>query len=329
MRFEYNPNTKDGIALKDVSAMVHNNTTDVMLPDNLVDARFEQLTLSRLHGTSKNNRPPKNILQYLEASKLSFADGVIEPATTILFQIEKHLSQDSGPKPLSFEKTNYGVEYLFAGLEIRTKLEHSWQGWQLDYTSIKAGRAAGSRSELRLHAIKDGVPVEEEEFVQAAYELADLVGRGNEAPRIRKVHRGGNDAKDGLLRNIGTSTGSERPAFKYFVRRIDLAPKQDAGFSLLDEVEADMEGLRDQPATLETEGDKPTSKPLASVQPNKFEREAASQSKNLRREALGFDAEEGHFSDQDSTRAESQDSEHETTASTHVATKSEEGDKSS
>jgi hypothetical protein len=174
MRFDIDPDTED-TELKDIRALVHQSRTDIMLPQNLVDIRFEQLTISRLQ-----RRYLEQVKEYILKSKSS-SGKLVDPFPAITLPVSGHLIRQLGSKSKTSKQPplaqdDHEVDYLFTGLEIRSTLEFQWSGWDLDYTFIKAGRAGGTRSELRLRPIRNGERVGEEAFVRNAYLIADIIG---------------------------------------------------------------------------------------------------------------------------------------------------------
>jgi hypothetical protein len=85
---------------------------------------------------------------------------------------------------LNFKDDTQQVEYLFAGLEVRSMITLNWKGWRIIYTSIEAGRAGGRRSELKLRPIYEGKVSSQEDFLQAANELAHELG---DSPALLEV----------------------------------------------------------------------------------------------------------------------------------------------
>lgn len=233
MRFDIDDATRES-KLKDIRAIVHETKTDVMLPENLVDTRFEQDTVSRL-----KRRYPKQVDEYIKNSQLNLAGGSFQALPRIRFPLSSHLIQEPGLKILGLSCHEHGdnceVEYLFAGLEIRSTLTYIWRGWRVEYTSIRAGKSGGRRSELRMRPEKNGERVGEEEFVKHAYMLADLIGGDNSStaadfvPRMRqhKIRRVMGDAPN-LVRQVQTEKGPVRPKFQYFYRYVgsSAAPRK-------------------------------------------------------------------------------------------------------
>ncbi|KAE8448750.1 hypothetical protein EG329_008965 [Mollisiaceae sp. DMI_Dod_QoI] len=167
--------------LRAVNAIVQEKRTDVMLPENAVDVRFQQKIISRLTKFSKPIR------SFIAKSQLSFAGrGRLSTPPSITLPISSHLCRDEGFKLLRPEAKNpksnpdeREVQYHFAGLEIHRTLTFEWMNFRLHYTSIQTGKAGGKRSELKLRPIKNGEVATEAEFVAAAYQLADELGDGS------------------------------------------------------------------------------------------------------------------------------------------------------
>lgn len=228
MRFDIDDATKQS-KLKDIRAIVREARTDIMLPENLVDTRFEQNTVSRL-----KRRYLKQVDEYIKNSQLSLAGGAFQALPRIKLPLSNHLIQEPGIEilgPSSHEnEDNREVEYLFAGLEIRSTLTYNWKGWRVEYTSIRGGKSGGRRSELRMRPEKNGKRVSEEEFVKQAYLLADLIGGGNSStaadfvPRMsrHKIRRVQGDAPS-LVRQIQTEKGPVQPRFQYFNRYVGIS----------------------------------------------------------------------------------------------------------
>ncbi|EKD14497.1 uncharacterized protein L3040_000024 [Drepanopeziza brunnea f. sp. 'multigermtubi'] len=189
--------TIDGVskkaALKNIVAIVKESKTDVMLPHNNIDVRFQQRTTSQLQHESQYHDYVDPILDYIKKCSLSFEGSEmlqIPPAVTL--PIAKHLTRGGGFEILqkadidntkSKKKTDEhvrGVEYLFAGLEVRHSIAFNYQDWRLLYTSIEAGKAGGRRAELKLRPILGGKVADEAQFVDMAYQIAHIVGEQGE-----------------------------------------------------------------------------------------------------------------------------------------------------
>ena len=233
MRFAIDRKTKDPV-LQEVQAVVQESRTDVMLPYNNIDVRFQQRTTSRLDQNSI-----ESVREYIQQSDLKMSGSkLLQTPPSIRIPIDSHLCRGPGLSLLGeveskgdkIPKSNVGeVEYLFAGLEIRSTLSFEYRSWLLRYTSIEAGKAGGRRSELALRPSRDRKPAVEQDFIKMAYELASEFGdQGNESlvsepSRPRRVDSGSDsDSTPDITRKVLTDgpVGSSR--FKYFARRIAL-----------------------------------------------------------------------------------------------------------
>jgi hypothetical protein len=229
MRFSIDPDTKE-TKLRDIQAIVEEDQTDVMLPHNAVDVRFQQRTTTRL--IRKFN---PQIRRFLKKCQLSLTSKVVlEAPPTITLPISKHICRKPGFKLLdgntadgkeTGEDEVRQVPYLFAGLEIRSTLVLDYGQWRLLYTSIEAGRTGGRRAEVRIRPVKSGKVSTEKEFVHAAYRLAAALGSSEdfgplpEFSGIRKIEK--NDTKQyPLVRGKVTKEAKASEPFKYFAKRL-------------------------------------------------------------------------------------------------------------
>ncbi|PVH80198.1 hypothetical protein DL98DRAFT_515690 [Cadophora sp. DSE1049] len=230
MRFDIDRKTKDAV-LQEVRAVVQESRTDVMLPHNNTDVRFQQRTTSRL--TQKSLKPIRN---YIRQSNLKMSGSkLLQTPPSIRIPVDSHLCRGQGLSLLG-EVDSTGnkiptsnvreVEYLFAGLEIRSALSFDYRFWRLRYTSIEAGKAGGRRSELRLRPSHDRKPADEKDFINMAYELASEFGdrgNGNLVPEISKARRVEADYDPEIARKVPTDGSvSNRHQLKYFAKRITL-----------------------------------------------------------------------------------------------------------
>jgi hypothetical protein len=197
MRFTIDPET-DALSLRDVQSILSTENSDLMLPDSSVDVRFDQRTTSRLRSTKSANPYPASIIQFIADSNLNIrgsqglSNGKLETPPKLMIPIASHLCREEGFGVLGLEEGEaiHDVEYLFAGLEIKNTMVMEFDGWELHYTSVEAGRANGHRGELRLRPNKLGKRKEasagkhnEEEFVRSALALVDALD-GGKGPRI-------------------------------------------------------------------------------------------------------------------------------------------------
>lgn len=177
MIFDIDHKTKEA-KLQNVNAVIQEKKTDVMIPENAIDVRFQQKITTRL---TRNFLKP--IKSFLSRSQLSLAaKGKLDTPPSIILPISKHLCRDQGFKLFDTKhddkQEEREIQYLFAGLEIHSTLVFNWKSFRVLYTSIQAGKAGGRRSELKIRPIKNGQVATEKEFVKAAYRLADMLGDG-------------------------------------------------------------------------------------------------------------------------------------------------------
>ncbi|KAH7409633.1 mitochondrial inner-membrane-bound regulator-domain-containing protein [Cadophora sp. MPI-SDFR-AT-0126] len=226
MRFDIDRNTKDAV-LQDVRAVIHESRTDVMLPHNNTDVRFQQRTTSRL-----TQRSIKPIRDYIRQSNLKLSGSkLLQTPPSICIPIESHLCRGQGlsllgevdSKGNKIPTSTVGeVEYLFAGLEIRSDLSFDYRSWRLRYTSIEAGKAGGRRSELRLCPYRDQKLADEKEFVNMAYELASEFGdqrTGDLVPETLKARSAEADDHPAKMLPTDGPVHNSHP-FKYFANKI-------------------------------------------------------------------------------------------------------------
>jgi hypothetical protein len=265
MIFDVADNDLNITKLKYVQAIVSESKTDIMLPDNAVDLRFQQRTTSRL-----KRRYIDQVREFLKKSKLSLKGaGALETPPSIILPISSHICREPGFKLLDAKhpksKSNQPeedfreVEYLFTGLEVRRTLGFQYKGWLLLYTSVEAGKAGGRRGELRLRPSQFQKVAKEEDFVQMAYNLAHILGGGSEEDfAVRKVEV--SDKKDPLVRRLVTNKSKVDRVFKYFATRPLEWSGDDGGEErgweeserVDEEVEGDVDG---EEADFESEGD--------------------------------------------------------------------------
>lgn len=248
MRFAIDRQAKDAV-LQEVQAVIHESRTDVMLPHNNTDVRFQQRTTSLL--TQKSIEP---IREYIQQSNLKMSGSkLLQTPPSIRIPIDSHLcrgpglsllGQDNSPSK-KINTSNVGeVEYLFAGLEIRSTLSFDYHSWRLRYTSIEAGKAGGRRSELALRPSHDRKLADEKDFIKMAYGLASEFGdqgtgvRVSEAPGPRRVDSPSNLD---ITRKVSTDGPVARRQFQYFARRITLGAEALDDFDKHEILEPDVD----------------------------------------------------------------------------------------
>jgi hypothetical protein len=185
MMFDIADDEARSVKLKYIQAIVNESKKDVMLPGSAVDLRFQQRTTSRLR-----RRYIAQVEDFLKQSNLNLAGNApLETPPSITLPISSNICREPGFKLLggkdlksSKEAGNdiRDVEYMYTGLEIRRTRAFTYDEWLLLYTSCEAGRAGGSRGELRLRPNKDGKIMQEEDLVSFAYRLAGVITKGGE-----------------------------------------------------------------------------------------------------------------------------------------------------
>ncbi|KAL2069311.1 hypothetical protein VTL71DRAFT_15649 [Oculimacula yallundae] len=179
MHFKVDRETKHA-KLYTVHAIAEESKTDVVLPRNNTDVRFQTRTTSRL---MKNSIGP--FRDYLEKSDLSLAgSAILQTPPSIRIPIDRHLCRGKGFSLLGevdvrgtkIADTNAReVEYLFAALEVRSSLSFTYKSCRLLYTSIEAGKAGGKRSELKIRPMLGATITDQDQFFKMAYKLASEI----------------------------------------------------------------------------------------------------------------------------------------------------------
>jgi hypothetical protein len=232
MHFAVNPTTKE-LNLKDVLAVVESTASEVMLPDRILDLRFQQRTTTRLRTLHRNQLP--QILEFLKASQLNLMRGRLETPPVLTLPIANHLC--NVPESETLQNSVNGsisAEYIFGGLEYRSTLAFDFKGWQLLYTSIEGGKADGRRGELSLRPrrVIDDISDSNksstawtEEFLEAAYLLVDTL-EGYDSTPGRSVSSSTMIHDTNGLPGFSCETAMERnKAFRYFRQRINFIMK--------------------------------------------------------------------------------------------------------
>jgi hypothetical protein len=238
MIFDIADDKARSVKLKYIQAIVNESKKDVMLPGSAVDLRFQQRTTSRLR-----RRYIDQVEDFLKQSNLNLAGNApLETPPSITLPISSNICREPGLKLLDSKDSKSSkeagndirdVEYLYTGLEIRRTRAFTYDEWLLLYTSREAGRAGGSRGELRLRPNKDGKVMEEEDLVSFAYRLAGVITKGGEGdnggfalPSIQRKEAGDkrllSDVRSPpmLVRNVTTETPEEwHFGDRYFVKR--------------------------------------------------------------------------------------------------------------
>ncbi|KAL3422751.1 hypothetical protein PVAG01_06907 [Phlyctema vagabunda] len=197
MRFGIQPSTGE-MGLRDVLANISTDISDVMMPHESLDLRFQQATTCRLG----NPQRLEEIRKFIEMSTMT--DGVPQTPSNIILPIANHLCTPTREDLLttSASTTNLPttkVEYLFVGHEVKSTIALDYKGWVLLYSSIQDGKGNNTRSEVRLRATRSPMYAkpagqrwrpwrESEEYMNASFELAKALSTGvSEGSAVRTV----------------------------------------------------------------------------------------------------------------------------------------------
>lgn len=188
MRFSVSED--NSIELKDVLAVLSESKSDVMLPSNGVDVRFQNRTTRRMKHTANM----ESLQDFVSTSIFDLRRGRMLTPPTINLPINPELLSVQDRKALNSGSEPQQVQYMFAGLEVRSTLVFNWKEWRVLYTSIEAGQAGGRRGELKLRPINSGRVTSKHDFIKAANKLAHELGDttpgselvfGSPAPKIK------------------------------------------------------------------------------------------------------------------------------------------------
>ena len=149
--------------------------SDVLLSNNTVDIRYNH-TVRRTAKDVETVKAP--LLDFVHKSIIDIKRGVMKTPPAITLPIDRNMLSEEAQTALKFTTETRDINYLFAGLEIRSTVRLSWKGWGLLYTSIDAGRAGGCRTELKIVPIRvgGGEGKSRAEFMNAAIEIAHEIG---------------------------------------------------------------------------------------------------------------------------------------------------------
>lgn len=226
MRFSIDPET-NAFKVRSIIAVASVENSDLMLPESPSDIRFQQRSVSTLLPTQPDGAYPPGIAQFLLDATLDIQQGNFDAPSKLTIPIASHLYQQQGSEDLgdADEQGMRHVEYLFTGLEVRKTVMMAYDGWRLHYTSIEAGRAGGQRGELRLLPVrldKSSQPATEEEFVEAAYRLAE----GVEGLGTASIERLTKKAQGGLVTKVWADSSHDESRTelipKYFSKSVDI-----------------------------------------------------------------------------------------------------------
>ena len=143
-------------SLRMVRLMIEEKNLDLLLPGCAVDVRFH--SQSSLYG---GVIPDRHIMQFIKDSNLDVwgqnrlqtpARLKLQLPTCILplFRIKDQVTLDASPQ------NEISVEYSFTSLDHRSHIGMRYQGSDLVYSTIEAGRMGGRRDELLIFAEAHG-----------------------------------------------------------------------------------------------------------------------------------------------------------------------------
>ncbi|KAI9790337.1 MAG: hypothetical protein M1835_001011 [Candelina submexicana] len=177
--------------LQRVSAILGSEASDVMLPEKRADLRFRKdVTLDLM-----NVHEDKAIADFLAESHLdTLGTGQLRAPANLKLHVPRWIVRDNGIKFSNTITTKNGIEevemdYLFSGLEYRHSVIIEWERYELEYTTIEAGKLGGRRTELRLinepltasptllSRLRRDSSIGLDEFMASAYRLVNNLGK--------------------------------------------------------------------------------------------------------------------------------------------------------
>ena len=170
--------------LRYVEAIVRENKADFMLPDQPVDIRFLHRVTRRL---KREKLGMSELIKFMENSYVTKTARRLDVPPAIALPISSSLCRSDMLKKVGRDPAAplHNVEYLFAERELRSTMSMTWNDWRLDLTYINGGKSSGKRSELVLKPLKPTSDSTSQDFMQAAFGVADSFGSPPFAP-IRK-----------------------------------------------------------------------------------------------------------------------------------------------
>ncbi|RKF65754.1 hypothetical protein GcC1_116012 [Golovinomyces cichoracearum] len=243
-------------------AIVLENWTDVMLPQETVDVRFHQRTTCQL----LNAKLPSIRKFFQDCSLSTEPGGKLYAPPSINLPISSHIcrgrdlqkfqnTQNTGDEDANFtDLLNQSFEYLFSRFEIRRRLVFKYEDWHLEYIYIDAGKSGGTRGELILRPIKNEKGVNDQEFTDFSFELAcHLTSLSTpDMTRFYDFTR----VKSSLVRKyapVHQSTSDYPRFFMYIPKRIPFDPlpdqvitNEDSNLDLFPDFEEEIRAYEDE-----------------------------------------------------------------------------------
>ncbi|KJZ75744.1 hypothetical protein HIM_04901 [Hirsutella minnesotensis 3608] len=149
-----------------IEAVIPRKTSDILLPDELVDVRVTQ------HQILPLNADTPSIKDFLSMSEFDILEGRFSTPSHV------RISMPAGEAGQSPTSQDVEVPYIFTGLEIHQMVETGYEGFVLRHNSIEAGQYGGQRQELCLiYSVERGIRVakaksQEQMFLLAAKRIA-------------------------------------------------------------------------------------------------------------------------------------------------------------
>ncbi|KAK2599981.1 hypothetical protein QQS21_005283 [Conoideocrella luteorostrata] len=153
-----------------LEAVIPQQHTDILLPDESVDVRFTQMRLVPLDPGQAS------LQEFFQASEFNLLQGKLRTPSKTTFSIPDQWLPVQRSSTSTEQTTS--VPYMFMGLEIHQTIDMEWQGHILRYSSIEAGHHGGQQQKLSLVVglcSGDSMAVTQEKlrgFLQSAEEIA-------------------------------------------------------------------------------------------------------------------------------------------------------------
>lgn len=208
-------------------AVVASHAADVLLPHGRVDVRLAQTRYAELSGRAVYDLPELAPLStFLRRSRLDLLEGTLDtPARVPALAIPRGLLlparyvesppvQHGGDAEFYVtQQDTVAVDYLFAGLEMRSAVSAPHHGFALTYTSIEAGQGGGRRAELSLDAWDAGqaVPPESEWWHRNEEDAEDGTDPVEAAESLARAEEEKADPVEGEGGLLGTEGGGVPP----------------------------------------------------------------------------------------------------------------------
>lgn len=170
--------------LQIVRAIISHRVSDLALPNQLADLRFQRQTSITLQNAA--NSP--SISAFLAQSHLDIRSQrrlITPPSLTLkipqwTINSDKKITTSSSSE--TEEEGEVEMEYLFSSLTHRQTLPLCVNGYRAQYTTVEAGKAGGRRGEFQL--VMERVPTKEEDTVGFTEPSSAAAGEDKEQPPL-------------------------------------------------------------------------------------------------------------------------------------------------